>query len=44
MEVRFQVKFLKGAGDRDVTLVFRERIGGKPVGQMNYVFRIRKTR
>lgn len=44
MDVRFEVKFPKRTGTRDVTLAFRERIGGKLVGQMNYVFRIREAR
>jgi hypothetical protein len=43
MNVRFLVKFPKNAGTRNVTLAFRERDKGRVLGQMNYVFRIRKA-
>lgn len=43
MDVRFVVKFPKNTGTRDVTLTFRERAKDGAIGQMNYVFRIRKT-
>ena len=44
MDVRFVVKFPKNMGTRDVTLAFRERVKNGAIGQMNYVFRIRKAR
>ncbi|WP_321505694.1 M4 family metallopeptidase [uncultured Methanoregula sp.] len=42
--IRFVVKFPKKTGDHDVTLAFRERVRGAILGQMNYVFRIRRAR
>jgi len=42
IKVRFQVKFPKNVGTRDVALVFRERYKNKVIGQMNYIYRIRK--
>ena len=42
VDVRFVVKFPRNAGTRDVTLAFRERGKDGALGQMNYVFKIRK--
>lgn len=44
VKVRFQVKFPKNVGTRDVALVFREKYNKKVIGQMNYIYRIRKSR
>jgi hypothetical protein len=41
MNVRFAVRFAKKSGMRDATLAFRERMDGRQIGQMNYVFRVR---
>jgi bacillolysin len=42
-EVRFKVQFPRNTGPRDVTLTFSERVGDGIIGQMNYVYRIRKA-
>jgi bacillolysin len=44
VDVRFVVKFPRNAGTRDVTLAFRERGKDGALGQMNYIFKIRKGR
>jgi hypothetical protein len=44
MTVRLMVKFPKNVGTRDALLVVRERLDEDVIGQMNFVFRIRKTR
>jgi Zn-dependent metalloprotease len=43
VKVRFQIKFPKNVGTRDVALVFREKYDKKVIGQMNYIYRIRKS-
>ncbi|MCJ7442949.1 MAG: hypothetical protein MUO26_00195 [Methanotrichaceae archaeon] len=42
-EVHFMVKFPKNTELRDMTLSFRERGTDGVLGQMNYIFRIRKS-
>jgi Zn-dependent metalloprotease len=43
INVHFVSKVPKNAGTRDVTLVFREYGNDKTIGQLNYIFRIRKS-
>jgi hypothetical protein len=40
-EIRFVIRFPRNTGTRDVTLAFCERGKEGPLGQMNYVFKIR---
>ncbi len=42
--MRFTMKFPNEAGPQDVTVAFRERIGDERIGQVNFVYRIRKRK
>lgn len=42
MQVRFVIQFPQGVGSRDVTLAFRELLQDKLLGQMNYIYQVRK--
>jgi Zn-dependent metalloprotease len=44
IDIRFIVKFPKNIGTHDVTLAFRELGKDGLLGQMNYIFKIRKPR
>jgi hypothetical protein len=43
LKVRLTVKFPKNVGTRDTQLAVREKYGEETIGQMNFVFRIRKA-
>jgi hypothetical protein len=42
MQVHFALHFPRNVGTRNVTLVFRELLQDKLLGQMNYVYQVRK--
>jgi bacillolysin len=43
-QIYFTLQFPRNVGARDVTLVFREMIEDKLLGQMNYVYRVRNRK
>lgn len=42
MQVHFSLQFPQDVGTRDVTLAFREMLQDKLIGQMNYIYQVRK--